>query len=416
MENVFDIRREEELYYIVDSSGESTIKQEDKRNNRIAVIMYLYYPDMLSRWIGYISAIPPYVEKIIISSNETIIRSIEECKEFEDVKLIKKPNEGRDVSALLIEAKESIVNADYVCFVHDKKEHHNPQREYETDFWVANIWENMLGKSPKYLENVIGLFEDNNELGILLPPEPIGYYYDTWAGKGWYGSYDATRKLADILSLKCEMSLDKPPISIGTALWFRVPALNKLFSYDWKYSDFDDDKLANGGDYLSYGVERIFPYVAQDAGYKTGMLMTSEYAKKQTAISQDLCVIYSKTLSKLIGISSAKECMEILERYDSLEAVCKKAGDIYLYGAGYWGKILLKLIRIMGYSPKAFLVSEESDNKNVQLSVLKYGEENLGHDDIVIIAVSNIDTIRSISQKLDDKGYNYFAFWDENDG
>jgi len=47
---------------------------------------------------------------------------------------------------------------------------------------------------------------------------------------------------------------------------------------------------------------------------------------------------------------------------------------------------------------------------------LKCGEENLGHDDIVIIAVSNIDTIRSISQKLDDKGYNYFAFWDENDG
>ena len=412
MENVFDIRREEELYYIVDPSGESTIKQEDNSNNRIVVIMYLYYPDMLNRWIEYISAIPQYVEKIIISSNEVIIRSIECDKAFEDVKLITKPNEGRDVSALLIEAKESIANADYVCFVHDKKEHQNPKREHETDFWVTNIWDNMLGKSPKYLENVIGLFDNNKELGVLLPPEPIGYYYDTWSGKGWYGSFDATKKLADVLSLKCEMSLDKPPISIGTALWFRVPALNKLFSYDWKYSDFDDDKLANGGDYLSYGVERIFPYVAQDAGYKTGMLMTSEYAKKQTALSQDLCVIYSKTLTKLIGISSAKECMEILERYDFLEEVCKKAENIYLYGAGYWGKIISKLIRIMGYCPKAFIVSEEATNKDMNVPVLKFGEANIGCNDIVIITVSDANAIKSISKKKKKKNYNYFAFWE----
>lgn len=154
-----------------------------------------------------------------------------------------------------------------MCFIHDKKEH-KPATEKETKLWVENLWGNLIGSSS-YIDSILGLLGENERLGILSPPDPIGDHFCTWYGFGWHDSYEITKKLADYLHLEADISEDKPPITIGTALWFKTAALRKLFETGWDYKDFDDHKL-DDNNYLSYGIERIFAYVAQDVGFDTG--------------------------------------------------------------------------------------------------------------------------------------------------
>ncbi|ETP70934.1 lipopolysaccharide biosynthesis protein, partial [Lachnospiraceae bacterium JC7] len=249
----YDKKDEERSYFILNTSRR-TQKNKGVRNIKahITIVMHLYYVDMLERWTKYIDDIPPYIECLVISSNEELIRIIESDVHYSNIKIVKKPNVGRDISALLVAAKGYIKESDYVCFVHDKKEHQDPYRYEETDLWVHNLWENTIGSSV-YIENVLETFENDPQLGILSVPEPIGLYFDTWAGRGWYGSFQATKDLAEKLHLKCDISPDEPPVTIGTALWFRTMALSKLFSYPWDYTDFDDSKLKSGN-YVSYAV------------------------------------------------------------------------------------------------------------------------------------------------------------------
>ena len=410
--NIFDIRREQELYYILDPS----VVLRSNRNKRIEdlhiiVIIYLYYEDMINRWKNYIEGLPSYVECIVISSNDAVIDILEEDSFFKDIRIIKKPNVGRDISALLITAKEYIQVSDYVCFVHDKKEHQNIDRNSETDFWVYNLWENTVG-SCAYIEKVLDTFEKDKSLGILSVPEPIGYFYNTWVGKGWYGSFDATKKLVEKLNLNCELSFEKPPITIGTAMWFRPKALRKLLSYDWDYSDFDDSKLITG-DYISYAIERVFPYVAQDAGYKTGTVMSTEYAKKLIIRSQSMMTMFTDTFEVLLGVTQGADCLQIFNRYEGMIAAASNVSRVYLYGAGRWGQICLKLLRLAGKTPKSFAVTKTSKEECVEdIPVVGIDSIKNAEDALFIVTVSDKSAIKEIIGILEEQKYKYFCFWE----
>ena len=411
--NVYDIRKQKELYYILDASKKISSNKcaNQNRNNHIIIVIYLYYEDMLEDWGKYIAEIPDYIKCFVISSNKNLIEQIRSIESFKGIEVISKPNNGRDISALLVTARDIILNAEYACFVHDKKEHQNRLRTHETDLWVYNMWQNTIG-SRAFIENVIDEFEMDTELGILSVPEPIGYYYDTWAGRGWYGSYNATRELAEKLELDCDISTNKPPISVGTALWFRTKALNKLFTYPWNYTDFDDSKLANG-DYISYAVERIFPYVAEDAGFKTGIVMTSEYAEKQTAYAQDLMKIYADTLYELIGITQGGDCIYVLHRYEKLKNSLGNVSKIFLYGAGKWGRVCLRLLRLAGKEPNGFVVSQKSEDQIEDVVVFDFENiSGVNEDTLFIITVENPVSKEEIKSKLDEKKYKYFCFWE----
>jgi rhamnosyltransferase len=59
-----------------------------------------------------------------------------------------------------------------------------------------------------------------------------------------------------------------PVAPYGTMFWFRPKALRKLFSYPWRWSDFNcEPHHVDGG--LAHALERVIAYVAQDAGYAT---------------------------------------------------------------------------------------------------------------------------------------------------
>ena len=409
------INQFEQCKYFVFSKNDADYgKHENERQQkRISFIAYLYYLDTLPMLSVYLNKLPRYIDVIIISSDEKALEGLRTLVKTQGtIKYILKPNVGRDISALLVTAKEYVMQSDYVCFVHDKKEHQCSNRINETELWVHNIWENTIA-SEMYMENIIGFFNTNEEYGVLTVPKPIGLFFDTWAGQGWYGSFEATKALAELLKLNVDITESIPPVTIGTALWFRSAALKKLFDFNWDYTDFNDERLCDGN-YLSYAVERIFSYVAEDAGYKTGIIMTNEYAAEQTLCAQNLMSIYVDSLNKLLGVTYGADCLQILNKFDELKKEVSSVSDFYLYGAGKWGKVCLKLLRLIRKEPKGFAVTKKDDYNMIEgVPVMEINNiRDVNKNLLFIVTVSNPNAKKEIITVLKEKGFKYFCFWE----
>ena len=410
MKNVYDIRYEKNLIYILPEGMKKSLRI---KYTKTAVILYLYYIDTLSFYYTYIDVIPNIIDMYIISLREEVLEAIRTHEgDFanRNVRYILKENRGRDVSALLVTSLEIVKNYQYICFLHDKKAREERFKK-DTDLWIENLWVNMIG-SPAYIDNLINLFEENKTLGILAPPDPIGDQFATWYGYGWYGSFGITRKIASELHLKADLRIDKPPITIGTALWFRREALEKLFAKRWSYDDFDDEELKKE-DYLSYGIERIFAYVAQDAGYDTGTVMTTSYAEKQTNYLQYSTRKIFAEFQHYFPFHSISMIEAYKKSIEKMIHFAKNNQYFYLYGAGELGRFCHYVLREQNLLPVGYLVSEAGEKKVSEgLSVIVLSEISIKDDAGIIITVFEQAARESIRKNLERQGlYNYMEFW-----
>ncbi len=417
MKNVYEIKYEKCLSFIFPTKcyyDIPCINQE--RHGQTVIILYLYYEDTLLGYFKYLDNIPEDICIYIISSKQCVLDTVKEHSYKKNMEFILKENLGRDVSALLVTGKEIIKNYEYVCFIHDKKGH-KPTIEKETELWVENLWGNLIGSSS-YIDSVLELLDKNEKLGILSPPEPIGDHFCTWYGFGWHDSFEITKNLAEFLHLETDISADKPPITIGTALWFKTAALRKLFEAGWDYKDFDDSKL-NESNYLSYGIERIFAYVAQDAGYDTGEVMTIEYAQKQNNYLH--CAtgrIFAEMMSffPFPTTTAIDDCKRNIPRLIKFAKIYKR---VYLYGAGNMGRFCLSLLRREGLEAEGFIVSSRPDVEMIDaLPVMSIENIDLSGDADtgVVVTVTKPETKMQMLGKLHEKKINnYIEFWKLNE-
>lgn len=415
MENVYDIKQTEKLEYIFPVDDKEKILPSNLKSKKVAVILYLYYEDTIESYYKYLIDIARQIPVYIISSSDSVILKTEKfiLRTGLRIEIIKKPNEGRDISGLLIAAKEIVSRNEIVCFLHDKKAH-NQEMEEDTKFWVKNIWNNLIG-SVGYVGEILKLFEKEKKLGVLAPPAPIGRHFCAWYGYGWHDSFEVTKQLAQQLHLKCNLNKDKPPITLGTAIWFRTEALIKLFDYPWKYENFDDSQLISAN-YISYGIERIFAYVAQDAGFTTGEVMTQEYAREQTLFLQCNMTELFKYIQQYFPFPTLNSAMKIDSNIEKLLQYVKSKKKVYLYGAGDVGRFCLSILRKHGILPCCFLVSEETEKQMVDgMKVISIRSlPQLSPEEGVIIAVVKDRVQDEIKSILTEAGIqDSYIFWQE---
>ena len=269
MKNILDIRKEKNLYYILPAN----VRTDPARLSEISAIVVacLYYEDLLEESLSYLSNVPEYMDICICTSDPSLAKKAEVfCSRLEHAFVVVKENRGRDISSLLVACREILSNYTYICFV-------LPRQRWEIDLWIRNLWSSMLD-SASYIENVLCLFLNHPDLGLLVPPEPVGDIMRNWYYNTWGPNFDNTVLLAERLGLSCNISRAKPPFTIGTVFWCRYEALEKLFRYGFQYEDFPEEPMASDGT-LSHAIERILGYVAQDAGYDTGTVLTCDYAQ-----------------------------------------------------------------------------------------------------------------------------------------
>ncbi|MBH5319147.1 rhamnan synthesis F family protein [Paenibacillus sp. GSMTC-2017] len=276
--NQADIKKNMQLNYILPTKF---TEERPNKNAKVALIMHLYFEDLIETCYTYASSMPNYADVYITTNTEVKKNAI--IKVFEklavnkvEVKVIE--NRGRDVSSLLVASKKILMDYDYVCFAHDKKTAQIKPFSVGEAF-MYKCFENILG-SKSFVENIIHTFEDNPQLGLMTPPPPNhGIYYST-IGLEWSNNFKNTKELMEKLGMKnVPLDSNKEPIApLGTMFWFRPKALKTLIEYDWEYNDFPKEPNEIDGTLL-HAIERIYPYAAQYEGYYPGWVMSDKFAK-----------------------------------------------------------------------------------------------------------------------------------------
>ena len=408
MENVYDIRRNEGLLYVLQNEN-MLENQQEATCEKIAIAVNLYYIDTVNFYLDYMNNAPEEIHIYVISSVPEIWKKIEEYKKCRrNTFLLKKENRGRDISALLVAFREIALEYEYICFLHDKKAHHAYLKK-EVDIWVKNLWGNTIG-STFYIQNVLNVFRDNQDIGVLVPPEPMGEYIESWYGEVWAEDFENTKKLAEELKLNCNLLKEKQPITLGTVFWARTCCLKKLLEKRWEYSDFQEEPLPDDGT-ISHAIERIFAYVAQDAGFKTGTIMSNEYAEWSLLFLQDGMRKMSRLLKEELGVHELYQMdAEFIVNYKKkIASFLKKNKEIYIYGAGVFGKEMLIRIKRMGLLPTGFVVSNgRRDCLEVEVVPVYELQEIIDNDGVGIIVSLNYGLQEQICKELQERGFHNF--------
>lgn len=404
--DIADIMDILKLRMIVPEKGSDRRIYEEKR---CAIIMHITYRDVVDRCIEYISCIPDSIDLYITSKGECL-GLIQEClKKINRKKfiLLQANERGRDVSSLLVVCKEYILNYDYVCFLHDNKTRKNlgPAVIGACNMWER--WESMI-KSESYINNVLEAFEDNQRLGLVLAP--IGYYGGTFhcLSRTWSGSYSAVCNLAERLGLNANISLEKYNCSIGTTFWCKVEALKKLFVSDITIDDFFPEPMPVDGT-LAHAVERILPYVAQDAGYYTTVAESVEHAEKYIS---DLAFIIKNMMEKS-SIPPSSYFDTYISNIDrsELENFISQNKMFYIYGNGFLAHQTSKLLEKYGVKCEAYIVSDgENRNQRKNERVINFSELRDEDKSIGIIIALGGYYQREVVPKLRQHGFNKLFF------
>lgn len=415
MRNVLDIKKEDNLNFFLPMKycleSDAHIK-----HSSIIVIIHLHYKDTVMFYLDYIKNIPKGIRILFTTSDPETAAIIDQliCNWRVNYQIIIKENRGRDISAFLVACRSEILKYEYCCFLHDKKEK-IPVFLKDTQKWIRCLWENTIG-SEMYILNVLKTFASNPQLGVLAPPPVLTPHFGTFYGSAWYRDYDLTKKLTEDLGLHCNLDSLKAPITIGTVFWAKISALTKLLQKEWCYDDFPPEPLPDDGT-ISHAIERVLAYVAQDAGYDTGWIMTDQYAGEEFEYIQEVLQNAFSHLRKyawvrtIAGLDSFDRINEELIRF------CEAHKKIFIYGKGDYGKECLSRMRFLNKKVEAFLVTNsEGVTEFDEIPVHEISEEYLCEENGVIIAVSfeKQDEIMRIIQSKNaafSSFYHYDGIW-----
>lgn len=250
-------------------------------NKKIAVVLHITYEDIIDETLNYVRHIPRNVDLFITTKPEymrEVVRSKIQNLGFKSFEVRVAEDRGRLESALLIGCRDVFLSGEYdlVCYIHDKKSPGVRPGTVSQAFMYKYL-ENTLA-SESYLKNIVQTFEENPRLGLLAPPPPLHSYFQPVMKNPLTLSFEPMIALVERLGLNVQISPRENFITLGSAFWCRPAALRKLFQYNWKYSDFPEEPAKTDGTIL-HAIERIYGFVAQDAGYYCGWVMNDQYAR-----------------------------------------------------------------------------------------------------------------------------------------
>ena len=248
---------------------------QENEFSKTALIMYIYYPDLVEYCYNYALSMPANSDIYLVTSRKDTKEVIEQqfknfpCNRLE-IRL--KENRGRDVSAYLVTCKDVFDNYEYICCVHDKKG--SETKKIVSFNFMEHCFKSCLN-SKAYVNNVLNILKNNPKIG-LLTPLPLEFSVYKTIGYGLIDNVENTKALFNKLNLQIPFDY-YPIIPYGSMFWIKGNAIKPLFRHHWEYKDFPEEPLKTDGT-ISHAIERIYSFVAQEAGYFTGLVSPDSYA------------------------------------------------------------------------------------------------------------------------------------------
>lgn len=346
LENMADLKKNLQLNYFL-PWDQSDYSDEALAEKKLALVMHMYFPDLIEECYEYASNMPPHTDVYITTDSEEKKEKILNCFSAlpcNKLEVTVVGNKGRDVAPFLVEMQDKYQNYDYICKLHDKKVGQLKPGTVGAAF-AYRCNKNMLA-SADFVKNVIKTFEENPHLGMLMPPPPNHAQYYIALGLEWGMNFDVTKKLADELGLHVNLNEKKEPVSpLGGVFWFRPKALKVLFDRGWSYDEFDPEPIGEDGQ-LVHGIERIYGFCAQNEGYYPAWLMNTACAGMEvTSLHYMLRELNNVIFYKGNGAGSHnKVVLDLAENLDELKGLrsliditgepVNNEGKLYLAPAG----------------------------------------------------------------------------------
>lgn len=256
------------LNYVMPSTFSRDIS-DILRRRKIALVMHLFFEDLIDESYSYACSMPEEADIFITVGSEKMEKLVREkfstlpCHQCTVLHI---PNRGRDVGSVLVAVNPQILEYDYVCFAHDKKVTQLKPQSIGAS-WAYECFESVL-KNKDYVNNIISTFEENPRLGLLTPMPPNHANYFPTMGREWAANFKKTKKLAEELDIQVPMDKQYPPISaLGCFFWYRPKAMKKLYDRKWTFEDFPEEPVKATDGTIMHAIERIYAYAVQDAGY-----------------------------------------------------------------------------------------------------------------------------------------------------
>ena len=297
-------------------------------SSKAAVIIYIYYEDMVEYCRIYSRAIPEYVDIVIVYISESVRKKCEEVFSDRANRLIYRiqPNRGRDNAAFLVTCKDIFKQYDFVCFVHAKKSPHFAEGALLGTDFREHCFLSLLYSAP-FVENVFEVFKDNPRLGFLVPFTVAGGNFYVIADE-WIGNYkNAKMILKQYFDIE-EDYLDPHPLApFGGMFWARTKALETLMGYNWQYEDFPEEPIPKTDGLLAHAIERLMPRLVQNDGFYTAFVAPDKYASSYVG---HMYYMNREMKVRLFGMIGARRDMELLREMETLN---NHVGDV-----GFWQK------------------------------------------------------------------------------
>lgn len=242
-------------------------------NKDIAVILHLYYFDLLPEIKFYLSHITDPFDLYISINQKVNAKEVKEefLKEFPyiNAEIYIYENRGRDIAPFLkIFKKIYKKNYKKILKIHTKKSLHIPYG----NLWRRQLYSRLIGDVKCY-KTVKKIFQTFPEVGIIAP---LGYLYPLkyYIGK----NKEKLKKLANIFKISFDEQENFFFIA-GTMFWFKPRVFKRLASIDLDLLNFEPETGQIDGT-LAHAFERFFGILPKIEGYK--ILQMSEEGKIYT--------------------------------------------------------------------------------------------------------------------------------------
>lgn len=300
--NISDLQRSLHLQYIISP------EQREGTLEKTAIIIFVSHQESLESILEYIAATEYNEIFYIVSKQEEYLENYRKqglkCINLEAVKF-------SQLAAFLS-------GYSFVCFLHDTDLTTDNRPGYIGKSYFFHIWDNLL-KNRNHVLGIIDYFFQEPRLGLLMPPQPnFGDYFGEY-GKGWNGKWDSVSKLVKRLRIHCQISRQSAPFRVTDNLWIRGCILKRI-------AGFNEMEI----ELLPY----LWGYLAQDAGYYSGIVESLEYTSMNEVNLQHYL---QETASQIRRYgNNFRNFREMKENMlvHALQEFCRQYEKIFVYGAG----------------------------------------------------------------------------------
>ncbi|WP_295011524.1 rhamnan synthesis F family protein [uncultured Microbacterium sp.] len=250
---------------------------ERARGMRALVAIHCYYEDMIDELMDYADRLP--CEKHIVVTTDTkgkrtiLDAALAERGVASYEVRVTESNAGRDVSAFLLGCADLLRDDDFdiVVKLHSKR---SPQDGAVVGGWFKrHLFGNLL-HSEHYAANVVNLFAEHPEIGMVIPPViHIGF---PTMGQAWYHNKQPAAKLCRSLGIATPLDKSTPVAAYGSMFIARPRALRTLVNAGLTWSDFENQPYGDGS--LAHVLERLFTYSSLGAGMPVYTVQSTELA------------------------------------------------------------------------------------------------------------------------------------------